>query len=212
MDDMEPVFLIQKINRHRMYIDGEGINTLIGLYGCPLKCKYCINKNMLATPQFKKITPKELVDKVLIDYCYFKATGGGVTFGGGESLLYSEAIRAFREVLPKDIPVRVETSLNVPSRHLTELLGVVEEYIIDIKTMNSGIYKEYTGLDNQQVLENLALLCNHNMQEKCKIRIPDILGFTTQTDIDETVSVIKNMGFNNCDIFSYVIKDEEEKV
>ncbi len=212
MDDMQPVFSIQKINRHRMYIDGEGINTLIGLYGCPLKCKYCINKNMLATPKFKKITPKELVDKVLIDYCYFKATGGGVTFGGGESLLYSDAIRAFREVLPKDIPINVETSLNVPSRQLTKLLGVVEEYIIDIKTMNSGIYREYTGLDNQQVLENLALLCNRNMQDKCKIRIPDIPGFTMQSDIDEAVSVIKDMGFNKLDIFNYVIKEEEEKL
>ncbi len=212
MDAVQPIFTIQKINRHRMYIDGVGINTLVGLYGCPLKCKYCINKNMLATPRFKKITPKELVDKVLIDYCYFKATGGGVTFGGGESLLYSDAIRAFREVLPKDIPIKVETSLNVPSVHLTELLGVVDEYIIDIKTMNSKIYREYTGLNNQKVLENLALLCSHNMQEKCKIRIPNIPGFTTQSDIDEAVSVIKDMGFNKLDIFNYVIKEEEEKL
>ncbi len=210
MDAVQPIFAIQKINRHRMYIDGVGINTLVGLYGCPLKCKYCINKNMLATPRFKKITPKELVDKVLIDYCYFKATGGGVTFGGGESLLYSDAIRAFREVLPKDIPIKVETSLNVPSVHLTELFGVVDEYIIDIKTMNSEIYRKYTGLNNQKVLENLALLCSHNMQEKCKIRIPNIPGFTTQDDIDETVSIIKKMGFSRLDIFNYVIKEEEK--
>lgn len=210
MDTVQPIFAIQKINRHRMYIDGQGINTLVGLYGCPLSCKYCINKKILEIPKFKKITPIELVDKVLIDYCYFKATGGGVTFGGGESLLYSDAIKSFREVLPKDIPIKVETSLNVPSKHLRELLDAVEEYIIDIKTMNPEIYREYTGLNNQQVLENLTLLCSQNMQDKCKIRIPDIPGFTTQDDIDETVSIIKKMGFSRLDIFNYVIKDEEE--
>lgn len=209
MDTVQPIFVIQKISRHRMYIDGKGINTLVGLYGCPLKCGYCINKKMLETPKFKKITPTELVDKVLIDYCYFKATGGGVTFGGGESLMYSEAIKAFREVLPKDIPIKVETSLNVPSVHLIELLDVVEEYIIDIKTMNPEIYSEYTGINNGLVLENLMLLCSHNMQDKCKIRIPNIPEFTTQEDIDEAVLIIKNMGFNRLDVFNYVIKEEE---
>ena len=41
-----------------------------------------------------------LLQEVLQDYCYYVATGGGVTFGGGESLLYAEAIRAFGENLP----------------------------------------------------------------------------------------------------------------
>lgn len=209
MNGMNNVFAIQSINRHRMYIDGKGINTLVGLYGCPLKCKYCINKKILEKPKFKKVTPEELLEKVLIDYCYFKATGGGVTFGGGESLLYSSQIKAFREVLPKDIPIKVETSLNVPSERLAEVLDVVEEFIIDVKAMNPQIYKEYTGLDNERVMENLKLLCEHNLQDRCKIRIPNIPGFTTQTDIDEAVSIIKSMGFKRLDVFHYVIKEEE---
>lgn len=166
MNGMNNVFAIQSINRHRMYIDGKGINTLVGLYGCPLKCKYCINKKILEKPKFKKVTPEELLEKVLIDYCYFKATGGGVTFGGGESLLYSSQIKAFREVLPKDIPIKVETSLNVPSERLAEVLDVLEEFIIDVKAMNPQIYKEYTGLDNERVMENLKLLCEHNLQDR----------------------------------------------
>lgn len=209
MNNMNNIFAIQSINRHRMYIDGKGINTLVGLYGCPLKCKYCINKSILEKPKFKKVTPEELLEKVLIDYCYFKATGGGVTFGGGESLLYSRQIKAFREVLPKDIPIKVETSLNVPSERLAEVLDVVKEFIIDVKVMNPRIYKAYTGLDNERVMENLKLLCEHNLQDRCKIRIPNIPGFTTQTDIDEAVSIIKSMGFERLDVFHYVIKEEE---
>lgn len=38
------MFRIIIFNRHRFSTDGNGITTLIALAGCPLKCKYCINK------------------------------------------------------------------------------------------------------------------------------------------------------------------------
>ncbi len=202
-------FKVQSINRHRMYMDGKGINTLVALYGCPLRCRYCLNKKVLATIRYNEVTPQELVEKVLIDYCYFKATGGGITFGGGESLLHSSQIKAFREVLPEDIPIKVETALNVPTERLLEVLDVVDEYIVDVKTMNPQTYMDYTGFDNKMVLENLRLLCGNNLQSKCKIRIPNIPDFTAQKDIDETISVIKNMGFEVLDVFDYVIRKEE---
>lgn len=199
-------FKVQSISRHRMYIDGKGINTLVGLYGCPLQCKYCLNKKMLAIPKYKEMTPDELLDKVIIDYCYFKATGGGITFGGGESLLYSSQIAAFRNVLPMDIPIRVETSLNVPKESLETVLDAADNYIIDIKTLNSKLYEKYTGAANTRVLENLQLLCERSMQDKCKIRIPNIPEFTSKTDIEETVQKITDMGFTNIDIFDYVMR------
>lgn len=199
-------FKVQSISRHRMYIDGKGINTLVGLYGCPLQCKYCLNKKMLAIPKYKEMTPDELLDKVIIDYCYFKATGGGITFGGGESLWYSSQIVDFRSVLPMDIPIRVETSLNVPKESLEIVLDAVDNYIIDIKTLNSKLYEKYTGAVNSLVLENLQLLCERSMQDKCKIRIPNIPEFTSKTDIEETVQKITDMGFTNIDIFDYVMR------
>ncbi len=199
-------FRVIGINRHRMYIDGEGINTLVGLYGCPLNCKYCLNKKELAQSIYQQISPKDLVQKVLIDYCYFKATGGGVTFGGGEPLLQSGEIKAFREMLPKDIPVRVETSLNVVSGKLKDVLDVVDTYIIDIKTMNSKLYADYTGVDNKLVLENLQLICEKEMQDKCKIRIPQIPDFVDKEELEENIKIVNGMGFNNIDVFDYVIR------
>ena len=35
-----PVFAIE---RHRITTDGVGVTTLVGAYGCPLQCKYCLN-------------------------------------------------------------------------------------------------------------------------------------------------------------------------
>ena len=201
---------VMGINRHRMYIDGQGINTLVALEGCPLKCKYCINKNLLAGGKVQEMSLQELAEKVLIDYCYFMATGGGVTFGGGEALLHSGQIKAFREVLPKDVPIKVETSLNVPTECLLEVIDVVDEFIIDIKSMNPQIYKEYTGLVNSRLVENLEILCEKGLQDKCKIRIPNIPGFTLQADIDKAADSMNSMGFKNLEIFDYVMRGEKE--
>lgn len=196
---------IQAILRHRFTVDGSGITTLIGLYGCPLKCDYCLNKKMLSTDKFKEMTPAELVDEVMIDYCYFVYTGGGITFGGGESLLHSKEIADVREILNSNVKINIETSLNVEKQRLLDVIQFVDEYIIDIKSMDPEIYKKYTGLSNEHVLENLQILVDNNLQHKCLIRIPNIKDYTTKSDIDESVKAIKKLGFENIDTFDYII-------
>jgi pyruvate formate lyase activating enzyme len=77
--------------------------------------------------------------------------------------------------------------------------------------MNPQIYKEYTGLDNSRLLENLEILCEKGLQDKCKIRIPNIPGFTLQADIDKAVDSMENMGFRNLEVFDYIIRGEKER-
>ena len=33
------------VSRHRLTTDGEGVTTLVAFNGCPLRCKYCLNKH-----------------------------------------------------------------------------------------------------------------------------------------------------------------------
>ena len=76
------------IARHRMAVDGEGVTTLVAFHGCPLRCKYCLNPQSITNDTMcMERTVEELIDEVRIDQLYFLATGGGVTFGGGEPLL-----------------------------------------------------------------------------------------------------------------------------
>ena len=84
------------INRHRITTDGDGITTLVTFYGCPLRCKYCLNPVCFApdTPR-TDLTPDELYRMVMIDDLYFIASGGGVTFGGGEPLLNADFLQGF---------------------------------------------------------------------------------------------------------------------
>ena len=39
-------FPLLALNRHRMATDGEGVTTLVAGAGCPLHCKWCINKKV----------------------------------------------------------------------------------------------------------------------------------------------------------------------
>lgn len=198
-------FKVQSINRHRMKTDGKGVTTLVGLYGCPLQCQYCINQKILNECPYKEYTPAELLNVVMQDYCYFVATQGGVTFGGGESLLHAKAIKDFIEIMPEHMNVNVETSLWVEQQVLLSLLEPVHHFIIDIKSMNPMIYESYTGKTNRQVLENLQCIAQQGMQAKCKIRVPRIPGFNDDADIENSVSLLQGMGFENIEVFSYVM-------
>lgn len=202
-------FSVMSINRHRLETDGDGVTTLIGLSGCPLKCKYCINAKGLSKSPDKYVVcpPKDLAENIMQDYCYFVATGGGVTFGGGESLLHAEAIHEIRSILPEDISINVETSLNVPRHLLSLVLDDISEFIIDIKDGNPNIYKAYTGVAPSKAYENLIFLAGMGFQNKCRIRIPLIPDFNSQTDIERTEAFVRSFGFENIDIFDYVIRE-----
>lgn len=126
--------------RHRLAVDGQGVTTLVAFHGCTLRCQYCLNAQCLRADGFSRtITPAELLDEVMIDNLYFLATGGGITFGGGEPAIRSEFIEEFCHVAPSEWHFTIETALNVDRRHLERLLPFMHEYFIDIKDVNPDI-------------------------------------------------------------------------
>lgn len=197
------------VSRHRIDTDGKGVVSLVALPGCPLNCKYCLNKELLKT-KAKEYDLNDVVAEVLKDYCYFVATGGGVCFGGGEALLHYKDIIAFSDMMyGLDIKIGIETSLNVDEHILPQIDKYVDYYIIDIKTLNSEIYEKYTGKTNDLVWKNLNYFVRNKSQNKCTIRIPKIPGYTNDVDIEMTNKMIKNLGFKNIDNFEYIIKKEK---
>lgn len=195
---------IMGINRHRMGTDGKGISTLITFYGCPLNCKYCLN------PQCKSestpctyIEPNDLVNLLMVDDIYFKSAGGGIVFGGGEPLLNAEYIKEVCDLVPTKWKIRIETSLNVKWDKIELLLPYIDQWIIDIKDSNTEIYKNYTGVDNLKVYDNVLRLSHKTGIEKLLIRIPKIPNYNTEKNIQESVKLYSNLG--NIDIFNYKI-------
>lgn len=195
------------VSRHRIQTDGEGVTTLCGFYGCPLRCKYCINPQSFREDA-KRIfhTPESLYNAVKLDDIYFLATNGGVTFGGGEPLLYIGFIKEFRALCGDKWHLCAETSLNVSSDAVRLASSVIDHFYVDIKDMNPEIYQSYTGKSNDNVIENLKLLLSLTSKDRITLRIPLIKDFNTESDREKSVSQLKEMGFTDFDLFNYVIK------
>ena len=194
------------INRHRLTTDGEGVTTLVAFNGCPLRCKYCINKACWEEGRGRVYTPELLFEEVKIDQLYFLATHGGITFGGGEPLLQVEFIKAFRQLCGPQWQLVAETSLNVPSEHVHALDSVLDGYIVDIKDMNPDIYKAYTGKDNALVLNNLDWLLHHGDADRVTVRVPLIPDYNTNADVKRSIESLKSMGATVFDEFNYIIR------
>ena len=200
------------ISRLRMGSDGQGITALVAFHGCPLRCRYCLNPSCLdAKAKYKRMTPQEVMSELRKDELYYLATKGGVTFGGGEPLLNSEFIKEVLDLGAKKWNVSVETSLNVPRQHLEALLPYVNEYIVDVKDMNSDIYKQYTGSSNKLVLSNLKWLVENGVADRVLCRIPFIEGYNDEISLENSKSDLLQMGITRFEAFKYIILNKNEE-
>ena len=195
------------INRHRLTTDGEGVTTLVGFHGCPLHCEYCLNAQCLqADGVWCRLTPGELYSEVEIDDLYFVATGGGICFGGGESLLRSDFIKAFAEIMNPEWKLTIETSLNVPLEKVKAIASLVQMWYVDIKDMNPDIYKAYGCKENKQVVSNLQWVAANGYADKVIIRLPLIPEYNTDEDRQQSQQQLEKMGFTNFDKFNYIVR------
>ena len=195
---------ISGISRHRLTTDGEGVTTLVAFYGCPLRCRYCLNPHTLSQPEKAKVyTPVGLYNETRIDELYFIATKGGIAFGGGEPGLYPDFIGDFREYCGPEWNLTLETSLNVPPRNIEVLLPVIDKFLIDVKDMNPEIYGSYTGGDNARVIANLHQIAEAGRQGDCLLRIPLIPGFNDDYDRGRSMEELQVLGYSNFDCFTY---------
>ena len=199
------MFTICRIIRHRINTDGNGITTLVALPNCPLSCKYCLNARALKENIFYQCSKEDLLELLLQDACYMISTGGGVCFGGGEPLLQYKSIIEFSKIKPEWMKITVETSLQVPKEFIIELIPYIDYWIIDIKTLNSELYKKYTTGNIDQMLENLNILAKE-VPEKCKIRIPIIPNYKSKDIALNEEEKIKKLGFSNIEVFNYIIR------
>ncbi len=214
MADTTPTFPLAFFDRLRMATDGTGVTTLVGAYGCPLQCRWCINPQTWhprtdGKPPFERVTPEALYERARIDHLYYLATGGGITFGGGEPLVHTDFLRAFRAIIPPEWRIYAESSLYIDPADLPILAEVVDHFIIDIKDMDPAIYVAYTTRDNARVKDNLRTLIDLVGPARITVRIPHIPHYNTPEAVAASEREVRAMGIVDVDVFRYKLKPKK---
>ena len=122
----------------------------------------------------KSYSPEELLPILLKDKLFYR-NGGGVTFSGGEPLLYPEFIREIFALLhEKQIHTALDTCGEVPFESFQKVIPVTDMILFDLKGMEPEQHLRNTGRTNSRIHENLRRLAEYDIP--IEIRMPVIPG------------------------------------
>jgi pyruvate formate lyase activating enzyme len=194
------IFDIQRYSIH----DGYGIRTIVFLKGCILRCRWCSNPEsqnyeietmtVAGKPKVmgRDVTVKEVLDIVEKDRTYYRRTGGGLTLSGGESLCQPEfATALFKSAKERGITTALESMGKADYKVIEGILPYLDQYLMDIKHMNSAKHKEFTGSGNEIMLENIRKIALSHLTE-LSIRIPVIPGFNDTKEEIRAIATFAN--------------------
>ena len=135
----------------------------------------------------------ELVAEVERDRAFFEASGGGVTFSGGEPLCHPTFLAACLEACRElGLHTAVDTSGFAPKRVAREIAGLTDVLLYDLKHMDPDEHRRHTGRDNRMILDNLRELSASG--NDIWIRLPLIPGFNDGPDnLDATAEFVASL-------------------
>ncbi|TKJ24963.1 MAG: glycyl radical-activating protein [Promethearchaeota archaeon Loki_b31] len=133
---------------------------------------------------------KELLEIILKDKIFYKNSGGGVTFSGGEPLYHIDYINELvKELKKEDIHVCLETSGYYNRDKFYEfILPYIDLIYFDLKIYNPKLHARYCKVSNESILENFEDIIKNKSIEILP-RIPLIPNIT---DTDENLSNLAN--------------------
>lgn len=160
--------------------DGEGIRTNIFLAGCPLQCRWCSNPEgqTLNNCMTTYMTAEDVVSKIKKQLIFYRYSGGGVTFSGGEATVQKNFLRELaKEFYDMGLTLAIETCGEFAFGEVCDILKMMDLIFLDIKHMDDEKHKEYTGVSNKRILENAVNIAE--LRIPLVIRIPVIHGVNT---------------------------------
>lgn len=191
------------------FCDGPGIRTVVFLQGCPLNCPWCHNPEsqkikQLPAENLRSHSPEELAEIILKDASYYKTSGGGVTFSGGEPLMHIQYLSDVCRILQKEnISAAFDTSGFFSYEEFSEKLADYTDIILfDLKIMNEIKSLNITGVSSEPIKKNLYRLIRD--EARIRVRIPLIPEFTVTDDNLKDLGIFLRINeITDFDLISY---------
>lgn len=127
-------------------VDGPGTRMTVFMSGCPLRCQYCQNPDTWKMRDGQPVYLDAMIAKVSRYADLFKATGGGITFSGGESMMQPAFVsRVFRAAKEIGVHTCLDTSGFLGKNYTDEMIDDIDLCLLDVKSGDEDTYREVTG-------------------------------------------------------------------
>ena len=203
--------------------DGPGIRTTLFMKGCPLHCVWCHNPEGISYEPTRLFTASKCIhcgahetegvegcptlalqeagkDWTLEDILkvvekerqVMEESDGGVTLCGGEPLMaLLEVLRALGE---RGFHRTVDTTLYAAWDTVERVLPHAELFMVDVKHMDDGLHRQYTGVGNELILDNIRRFAAVKDRPQLWLRIPLIDGVNADDgNLEATASFIASL-------------------
>lgn len=162
------------------------------------KCKLCgkcaeVCPTKAMEMSGRNYSEEEIMKGVLKETHIMDSSGGGVTFSGGEPLMYPNELKSLLiQCGAEGIHRAVDTSGFVKSSSIGDILPHTDLFLYDLKLMDTSSHRKWTGVDNSLILNNLRIISDHD--KEYHIRIPLIEGVNAdESNIKATIGFLDSL-------------------
>lgn len=146
----------------------------------------------------RKMTAESVLNECLKERLFW-IDGGGITLSGGEPLIHKEFCHEIGKLCYQaEVDLAVETCGYVPWQNISQMLGLVNTYLYDLKLVSHSLRQKWLGVSGDQDLSNLIQLAKLGVH--IVLRIPLIPGvndtkreFELMLDFVDSLGTIENL-------------------
>lgn len=170
--------------------------AVIYLCGCPYKCPWCQNRELVLEEGCRKIDVEKIVDELKKNFLV-----DAVCITGGEPLMQEETIYLLKKIKEEtNLLLKIDTNGYFPGR-LSEALDYLDFISVDIKAQLNEKYGFATGLKEnwisevERLKESLEILGGWKGEKEARTTIVPGLADSDE-DIDEISKIAGKFKFN----------------
>ena len=143
----------------------------------------------------KTMTTEEVMTEIRKDTLFYFFSNGGVTLSGGDVLCQADFARQILIACKEDcINTTAELDMYGAYEPVYKVLEFLNSYHVDIKAMEQTLHKQWTGVDNTSILENIRRSCVDFPQKPLYVRVPLIPAINdSEENITQTVEFCKTL-------------------
>ena len=136
------------MNEHLPHLEQEKcVGSQACIEACPTQARTMIGREM---------SVDQVMDQVRRDTVFYERSAGGVTFSGGEPLMQPEFLcDLLKACRGEGIHTVLDTTGHASPEVMARVAEHVDLFLYDLKIMDDDRHREYCGVSNQIILDNL---------------------------------------------------------